>query len=426
MKRTPNLFILILGIVLASFFLQHARADLILHPWENFYLGQATSRIQYQVSYFETTTNYTPNGNLFSPPGLREYQRIQNDLMTQWSLSESSLAFFRLSWAYLKQSGTTSPGQRWGLTDQSVGFNQNLFQSPSLRIDFQTQLDFPAYSDSSQHPSPRPALGDGSLDLSLGFFLEAPLLRYQSSNFSLLTGLGYTARNQGFSSALPITLGLSYSTPDQGIFAQLINYSFFSLKTDAHAKDPSHYRSNDRSGGSYLLQAMNPSLSQLQLRVGYEWSSSKKIWISATQSIWGQMSPENHQFHLNISLPLNTPTTKIVNNSTPNTRVFETSSTPHSEVTKISDPHPPVLRDAQVLNSHDRLNLIKINQGNIDGVQIGQLYQIYSPVLDPKLKQPIAQGKVSHTKPHESVIEVVEFFHETWIEKGFLARPIPQ
>jgi hypothetical protein len=435
MQRNPIVFLKNLGIVLAYSFLHSARADLILHPWENFNLGQATSQLQYKASYFETTTNYLSQGQLISPTGLRQYQRIQNDMIAQWSWNDHSNLFMRAAWAYLNQDSATHPGKRWGLTDQTLGLNTALYTSPGVNLDFQTQLDIPAYARSSSPQAP--ALGDGSFDLTSGFFLKIPLLSTLSPRFTLLSGLGYTVRSHGFSSSIPITLGVLYHSPQGGLFASLQSFSFFSLKTDAHAKNPALYRSNNPSGGSLTLQAMNPSLSQIQLKAGYEFRSLLQISLSALRSLWGQMAPENHQLSIHVQIPLSPDKPSSLPSSSP----VPTPTPPPSE----PPPTPPLslpstapvpvetenpqkisspLSSAVVLKSHDHLNLVKINRGTLNQVQIGQLYELFDPLTDPSLLHPIARARVTHTRPEEAALEITDFITETWIAEGFIARVI--
>lgn len=78
--------------------------------------------------------------------------------------------------------------------------------------------------------------------------------------------------------------------------------------------------------------------------------------------------------------------------------------------------------DARVLKSNDRLNLVKIDKGGEDGIEVGQVFDIFQTNPDGTSKLAIARGEVAYTKSHEAVIRITEFFEQVSIDPGFAAK----
>jgi hypothetical protein len=78
--------------------------------------------------------------------------------------------------------------------------------------------------------------------------------------------------------------------------------------------------------------------------------------------------------------------------------------------------------EAKVLRSVDRLNLVKIDKGSSDGVAMDQIFDIFAVKSNGTLGEPIARAKVISTKSNEAALTVLEYFKETWIEEGYLAK----
>jgi hypothetical protein len=82
--------------------------------------------------------------------------------------------------------------------------------------------------------------------------------------------------------------------------------------------------------------------------------------------------------------------------------------------------------EAKVLRANDRLNLIKIDKGLNDGVEMGQQFDIFPVLQNGKIGEPIARAQVTAVRAQEAALAVTEYFQEILIEEGYIARtPMP-
>ena len=169
-----------------------AHADFYLHPWEEFRGEERRPHLIPALRFYSSSSNFDSSGTAVPPGTLQSYTRIQVDTSFVYAFSPRWTGYARMSWASAVLNHGSSSDSVFGLTDQSVGVNYRLFpnpgekpgaslgeksQAPTTSMDLQLQLDIPAYSTATQAANDLPALGDGSLDTTLGAFLNVPVGR---------------------------------------------------------------------------------------------------------------------------------------------------------------------------------------------------------------------------------------------------------
>jgi hypothetical protein len=78
--------------------------------------------------------------------------------------------------------------------------------------------------------------------------------------------------------------------------------------------------------------------------------------------------------------------------------------------------------ESKVIRSNDRLNLVKIDKGSQDGVEVGQIFDLFVPSTDQNTGEAVARGRVSNLKFNEAALVIQEYFKEVSIDNGFVAR----
>lgn len=432
--RVKSAAVYLSWILISAVLSSTAHAEYALHFWENRHTDKKVLSVTEELSTYITTSNFDLNGDRFSPIGFNQYLRIENNLNLTYGLNPRWSAFGTLSWGRVEVDHAVRGGNTYGLTDQVVGMNFELFslenttEPPSpvslgdsnglRKIYLQTQISFPGYSNSSADLNQTPWLGDQSIDFTTGAFTTLRLIRTRRSEFFLTGGAGYTYRTLGFSTAIPWSLSLSYIPSIEGGLSRTSGQGFstgwqtavslfghYSLHTDARLTTSS------ATGGSYISDAMNPSLLTLRGKIGYALSDDLMISAQLSQSVYGLSAPNGFLASINIQ--------KLVGLSP--TRKVPTEMSPE-EYGKSNKGFVEYTFEAKVLRAVDRLNLIKIDKGNLDGVIKDQIFDIFAIKTDGTLGEPIARAKVISTKPNEAALTVIEYFKETWIEEGFIAK----
>ena len=78
--------------------------------------------------------------------------------------------------------------------------------------------------------------------------------------------------------------------------------------------------------------------------------------------------------------------------------------------------------EATVTKANDRLNLVKIDKGSIDGVEKGQVFDIFSVRSDGRAAEAVARAQVTSVKSDEAALTIIEYFKEKNINEGFIAK----
>ncbi|MBI2711778.1 MAG: hypothetical protein HYX41_02780 [Bdellovibrio sp.] len=422
MKKSCDLWIkatLRLGIASAILFCGASSfADLIVHHWEDQFEESGFFRTKLEGLYFNTVSNFESNGSSLGISGLQNYNRIGGDLTLAAGLFRPVTLYGRLHWVGVNQTGVTRSGNSFGLGDQSIGLAIRLFtlkSGPSLhprqtQFDFQFQTDFPLYNNATADANLTPYFGDGSTDLSAGIFLTHSFHEVQEDGYQFQLGTGYTSRNQGFSAAIPFNVNLSYESFDSGVLASLGIQGFASLKTDTSGVSTLP-RSSAGSAGSYFTGGANSSLAQFIAKIGYRTSPSTELTGGVALHIWGQSAPGGVNVTLGFSKRFGGPD-------------IQPAVQTESEYGKANKGFVNYSLEAKVLKSRDQLNIFKIDKGKQEGVEVGQIFDIFIVQKDGSIGDPIARAEVTHIKLDEAALEVTEHYSSSPVNEGYLARRV--
>jgi hypothetical protein len=308
--------------------------------------------------------------------------------------------------------------------DQSVGANYRIWKkqrdrdSAPITIDIQSQFDFPPYSTSTSLANGTPFLGDGTVDWTTGAFINYPVAQTKTGLFTSVLGVGYTYRNRGFSAAIPYSVTAKYEPRSaKGIYVSLAALGVFSLSTDR--SDTSLQGTG--SGGYFFTNAVNPSIFSVRARVGYQVDSSLNFDVGAMLTAWGRNAPSIFYIvaGVNINFDPSHPSAPSVNEGPKNP--LEVSPDVYGK------PNQGLVYyglEGLVLRVKDRMNLVKINKGTQDGVEVGYVFDVFAVKQDGSLGEPIARGRVTSVKLSESVIAISDYFKEVWIDEGFVVKRV--
>lgn len=414
---------LVLGSVLGTS--TQARADFLIHTWEDHYEPLHSTFLDTKALIYSTSSNYDPTGTRFAPTTLTSYKRYEGDGLLAIGLSDRFSIFGRLAYASVNLTSTTSnAGTAYGLLDQSVGASFRVYQSDTAKnptrtpfiFDLQLQADLPAYNNNNADTNSTPYLGDGTVDVTFGGFLKLPVSQGTNGSVFVTGGLGYSYRSSSYSAAIPWSVLANFERHHSGIFASAGAVGYQSLKNDGRgitiANQAALNTLSPGSGGSFITSAVNPSLIRLQGNLGYKMESGSSLLFGLDQSVWGQDAP----YGLVISFGFQTHFGEDAGSYTTSTGgKTRRNSLSHQGFVNYS-------LDAHVLKSNDRLNLVKIDKGQGDGVEPGQVFDIYKPLTDGSAGEAVARCEVVSVKSGEAALSVTEYYKEIAIEDGFLAK----
>lgn len=400
---------------------QLARADFYLHYWEDEHENQRDLRFDADAGYYLTKNDFDGAGNLLIPANFAQYSRVQTDVLVSYGLTSRFSVYGRLGWARTElDTNTTTPvSTNFGFTDSSAGLSFRAFdfsapgKTDGITIDFQVQGDFPLYSNQNLTG---PALGDGTVDVTGGAFGNIPLWHLKNSLVAVSGGAGFTYRSNSFSSAIPWSVAASLTPHDDGFKITCSVLGLESLDTDPRASGlavGSTVLSQPTSGGSFITNAVNPSLVTVRGEVGYQFGQDMGFAAFAGQSVWGQAAPNG--FYAGASIQA-----RIGNHN----KVDGAHLSP-ADYGRSNQGFVNYGLEAHVTRVNDRLNLVKIDRGSQDGIAVGQVFDVFLVKKDGNVGAAVARGHVSSVQMSESALNIDEYFKEIWIDEGFLAkRPV--
>ncbi len=377
-----------------------ANAEFFIHAWESHHTPAKILQLAPEFSYYRTTTNFSANGTPVSPDGLIQLQKLLGDATVGIGVN-SRLSFFgRLSWAATLLDGASATGTSYGLGDQTVGAVFRLFEGAGgTSLDVQVQTDFPAYNNSDLAAAGLPFRGDGSTDITSGAFLRLPLVSGADSTLTVDAGGGYTYRSDSFSAALPWSAKVSYAAKMRGLSASAGAFGIFSLKNDPVANAEISGRSSSGAGGSFLVNAVNPSLVNLRGQLGFRFSPDFELQASAILPVWGQAAPSGFTAMLGAQMSWQRGAT-----SGPKAKgQFQT-----------------YILEAKIVRTHS--TAVTIDKGSNDGVTKGQIFHIFQVRQDGSAGELIATATVTRLTWNEAELAIQEYYKEVSIEDGFVAR----
>jgi hypothetical protein len=390
-----------------------ARADFHLHGWETHAQSPNALRLDPAFSYYVTKSNYDASGVSSAPAGLERYSRVVGDVTAAYGLNPYLTFYGRLSWARVEILHSTQSGNAFGLADQSVGATASVWESKApvfglgtARLDLQAQADLPAYSNSSVAVGV-PFLGDGTIDVTGGGFLTLHLSQRQPDRWSLVGGAGFTWRTDQFSSAIPWSAGLQLEQAEQGPLLKVAAHGVLSLKNDASTAATV----TTGSGGSFYYQAVNPSLLTLRAEAGYQIARNVGLVATGSQSVFGQGAPSG--FSAGIALRAAWGSGLLPK---------DPARLSPQDYGRSNQGFVNYAFEGRVVRANDRFNLVKIDKGRQDGVEVGQIFDIFLVKKDGSIGEAIARAKCTDVKSTEAALTITEYYKEVWIEEGFVVK----
>lgn len=410
----PFFLSLILFMLLAT----TSRAEFIIHSWEDRF-PQSAFVLGLNSDYFVTVSNFSNNGSWVTPIGLTSYAKLQSDLNFGIKLTNRIGLYGRGSWSYINLISNSKGGTGFGLGDQTAGVTFRITgRSPDdpLSLDLQAQADVPMYSNSASSISLTPLLGDGSIDITGGIFATLSIIERKQYKFLTVAGAGFTYRTDGFSAAVPWSVFFKLIPQLDGLAADLGFAGMLSMKTDT-----SFSRSNLVSGGSFITGAIDPSVLQLIVKPSFKFNPEMKLNLNGKVTLWGQNVPTGYSLALGLEVLLGTVPEGHIEKKLRANKPLETDPT--------GNDHPTFTTysmDANIVKANNRLNLVKINKGSQDGIETGQVFDIFNIKVSNQGGEAIARARVNGVKLEEAALEITEFYKEVPIEEGYVAKRLIQ
>jgi len=413
LESIPNKKVSLAGLVAALTFLHipGALGEFYTQQWESQWTGPKAYTLEVSGHLFSTTSNFAADGTITPVSHLTSYQRIFGTVQGRVGLSSKLSLFGKLQWARAAYDLSTSTvsSTAFGLADQSAGLSFRAYQDDSFALDLQVQGDFPLYSNSSAQAAQLPFLGDGSMDLTSGAFLTLFLNDPGSRRWFLKGGAGFTYRTSQFSASIPWSASIGTETILGGVYASVGAHGFLSMKNDPNATTAASTRTDSNaSGGSYFINAVNPSIASFRGAIGYQFTPVVGFEASTSVPIWGQAAPQG--MTLGGALRFQ---------STPDSRSRNYSHSNRGLVTYRSAGRDS---DAKIVKTNEALRQVKIDRGSTDGVENQQTWDIFLTRKDGIPGAAVARAKVIQVDSSTATLQILEYFKEVWIEEGFVAR----
>ncbi len=411
--------------------LNSAQAHTIVQSFENHapdawsVRGEATPSfiLEPQFNYFNTDQNFIADGSTFPSAGLASVRRYYASALGSFAFDESWYGYARLTFVSSDVFSNFIIGTSTGLGDQLVGLGYTAWNDSSGTLRFQFEAIIPAYNNSNAKTSAVPYLGDASYDFTLGGLYSLPIASQSASGLSLDFAAAFTKRTFGYSSAIPWNVYLKKVT-DEGLGFQAGVRGQVSMQTDATSILAASSDQNRGAGGSYLVNAVNPSWVNVDVRLAYQIRQGMNLYAQGSSVFFGTNAPKGTQIQVGAIIPFGLD----ASNTTESDRAIHRSSDRASAVPRVkpsekSDYDPTRTSefmsydlDANVASVNDQLYIAKISRGKRDGIEKGQFFDVFSG------EKRIARCKVAEVKRDEAILSVVEYFIETWIDVGFQAR----
>jgi len=382
-----------------------ANAHPIVEGWQNG--GDAGPGFTFGplVTLFDTSRNFGSNAQSSPLANNTNDQRYYIDLDLSYRFSDELVLFGRASGLYTRITGAGFTDQSaLGLSDQMVGGSYLLLQTRSgFSWNLQGEAVLPAYSNNSSKTNGNPFMGDGSFDFTIGSFSEIPLFEIAHRSLHFIAGAGYTWRSYGFSSAVPWNLILSYGKASgEGLTSALGIRGNISLDTDVSSPSVAISDSNTGAGGSFLINALNPSWTLAQASIGYQSNDHIQYYLGGAIPLMGTNAPNGIEVSLGVVL-------NCFGNNKSEVQKNNQDQPKHDSIKNYD-------LEAKVASTNDQLYLIKIDKGSSSGIKKGQIFDIFQD------HQPMASAQVVNVNSEESALRVLEYFQEQSIEVGAVVK----
>ncbi len=394
-----------------SSFMNNAQAHSIVQYWENRSneLGndaQAGLILEPRISFYSTSSNFNNSGQTEALANHASVNRTDEDFNLAYRLNPRLNLFGRLSFVSSRLQNTEqAKNSVFGFSDQLLGANYVLSENAEgTRFFFQADLILPFYQNDHERQAGAPFIGDGSYDFTAGIFAE---IAGPSRQIKLEMGTGMTFRSYGYATAVPWSLLLKSSESHEGVIWQIGLRGQLSLSNDHTATSTD---SEVGAAGSDLINAINPSWTLAQGTLGYQNQNLQSLYFTIANPIIARHSPNGLQVSVGLKLPFD-----VTHSEAPDPAMNERSSAAATELKAKA-----YNLDANILSMNDQLFVCKINKGSSDDIKKGQIFDIFEN------DQLLARAQVLDVKNNESVLNVLEYYQEKWIERGLSARRITQ
>lgn len=385
--------------------ISNASAHPIVQSWQNRTGAGPGFSIAPKITFFSTTQNYDLNSQALLLNNNVSVQRYYFDLNLSYGFDENFFVFGRLSGLYTNITGVGLTDQSiFGLNDQMLGSAYRVFQNNSgVSINFQTEVTLPTYVNANSVINSKPFLGDGSTDFTFGGFAEIPLTAQKTYQIYLDGGAGFTMRSKGYSSAIPWNVLLKRYPTQEGLTVSLGMRGNLSMETDTSSPSQASLDQLRGAGGSYLINAINPSWTLFQGSIGYQTKGYINYTLSGAIPLAGKNSPDGMQVSFGVQFDFGGNNGKKSRSTTVRPGTFKQYDL-----------------ETKVLSVNDQLYLVKIDQGSDQGVEKGQIFDIFIE------NQAVAKAKVTNVKSDESALRVLEYYKEKSIEVDAVAKRVMQ
>lgn len=384
-------------------------ADVLIHPIDWITPGTAKLEAELRSQWITSDANFSEGNQLTRPTTFVRYSRSETDLSAKIAFTPWWTAFARSTWGYVlvdeyNAAGQMLEGSTFGFGDQTVGSSIRPFQlGPDLAMDFQTQIDLPTYTTPN---TLSPQLGNGSIDWTTSVFLSASLSRTTERTIVLFGGVGFTYRTSSYSLAVPFSFGIETQPRlDSGLSFRADLMGHASLKTDGTLNLPRE----GSAGGSYFVNAANSTALGVRIRSAYQFRPWVTVGLEGSTLFFGEQIPQAYAGGLFAQFRWG----------------LERSSLPqqsHLNLENQGGQFENYDLDASVLDVNDRLNSLRINQGESSSIRRGQIFDIFETGSDGNPRRRIARARVQQVAGEQSTLQIVEYFIELWIDKGFIAK----
>lgn len=395
-----------------------ARADYYLHHWEDRHEQAKTLKVAPNLSYYRTSTNYDTVAARYIPANMSSLTRIETDVEVAYAFHDRITAFGRLGWARLELDHKTAGGNTYGFTDQLIGLSARVWErrdgdARAAQLTLQTEFEFPLYQNQDSVNTGGPFIGDQTMNVTGGAFLMAPLFTVGDGDLFAKAGVAYQWRRptSGYSTALPWSFQLGYSPAQTGLFANVSALGTVALQqlydpTIAGAAVEGPVTLN--AGGSYTSGSPNPTLITVRGRAGYQFAERANVSLAVSQATWGKVAPHGlavaATFEARWGMGSKNAPKGALKDERPNKGFVNYSF------------------EAHIVRTPDNHQLIKINKGSDQGVEAGQVFDIFSVRTDGTISEAVARAKVAAASSDEASLSILEYFKEVWIEEGFIAK----
>lgn len=405
MKTQVSVASAIAALLFNNFVLTTASAHPMIQAWQNRTGSGPGFSLAPKISYFSTNSNYDLTSQSIPLANIVSVKRYYIDLNASYGFDENFFIFGRLSALYTNITGVGLTDQTaFGLNDQMVGAAYRVFQNNSgMSISLQGEITIPAYTKNSAIANSKPYMGDESYDFTGGAFAELPLTTQPTYQVYLDGGAGYTYRSYGYSACIPWNVQVKYYPVKSGLLATLGLRGSLSLETDTSLYSRAAEDQLRGAGGSYIINAINPSWTLFQASAGYQTSDNIQFILSGATPLSGKNIANGSQFSFGMQFDFGGGKDKKGPSEFVRHGAFKQYDV-----------------EAKVLSTNDQLYLVKIDQGSDRGIEKGQIFDIFAG------NETIAKAKVTNVKSDESVLRVLEYYKEKSIEVDAVAKRVVQ